>query len=153
IAWATASCMNATEEITSTSAAMSCALQGCGANAATVGDGIFFDWLDASGAQPNSGGVRLSQAWAADGTPLTIHVVGDRLIGAAIANPAVTYTGTAAAGIVLVFTHDNGAEYQVRIADMAYTSFWTAIAPSEFPVYQLLVRKTRMSNPGLYQGP
>ncbi len=51
-----------------------CPYWGCGANSATVGDGLVFDELDSSGVQPNRGGLTVVGSRLPDGRAVQLKV-------------------------------------------------------------------------------
>jgi hypothetical protein len=142
-------CTSTVESVGSVSSAMNCSYQGCGANAATVGDGIVFDEIDASGQLADPSGLQLVGAWAAGGRPVSIDVVGDQLRATALDYPTDTYaTPQQLQDMVLRLSHTDGAEYELRINFVSMTTYWT-VRPGDIPVYQLYVRKTKLSGSGL----
>jgi hypothetical protein len=106
--------------------AIDCYPWGCATNAASMGDGLTFHEIDASGVEFND--ANLSYVGMLDPTaqhPWDTLVVGDQLIGIDLADPHQTQrTGDRLIGNFLVLKHKTGQLYYVRIAGANILDFW-----------------------------
>jgi ADYC domain len=110
-------------------------------NAATVGDGLVFDEIAyGSPTLMNFANLFISRA-EMNGRPVRFGVRGNEVT---LGNPQGPAGGVATAevdGLVLVATHLNGAEYELRFERTMRTKFW--VGAGEVPYHQIRVRKIR----------
>ena len=123
---------------------------GCGANAATVGDGIVFDELNVNG-QAGPSGMQLINPRLANHAPVTLRVTGHKLTAIDTANPAMTYVGPQLEGMTFAVRHNDGRAYEIKVAKVhercekkvpsdRCLQFW--VLPNDaVPYYDFLVRK------------
>jgi hypothetical protein len=119
--------------------ALGCQSWGCGTNSPTIGDGLLFDELDSSGAEPNRGGIFVVGAKLRDGTPVRVGVVEDMLVADA---GGVRYTGTQLEGTVIRLYHKEKGGYELLIDKVNLQSlrFWSG-SPEIVPAYDIKARK------------
>ncbi len=120
----------------------SCDTWGCGANSATVGDGLIFDALDVSGKYPNRGGLTLVGAVARNGAPIRLHSYGATLYGTLISDSSITYQGDQLEGTVLTLKHPDKGRYEVRIEHFKPNDlrYWAGDVEA-VPFFELKTRK------------
>lgn len=122
---------------------------GCGTNSATVGDGVVFDELDASGREPTTRGVRINPgATLGDRTPVTLDV--DRHFLAAIDGMGRRYEGTRLIGTRFTLTGITSAgtprSYELTIEKFFDSSndpelhFWAGDNGESVPFYLITSR-------------
>jgi hypothetical protein len=148
---ALASCITADEPDTEAQVAeplwSDCDTWGCGTNSPTVGDGLLFDELDASGAEPNRGGLRIVEArlgeggGAAWGTLVKVSVVRHFLVADTL-DGSTRYHDGQLRGLTVKLHHDIKGDYELKIAEVYPQSlyFWSG-SFELVPSYAILSRK------------
>jgi hypothetical protein len=113
---------------------------GCGSNAASLGDGIIFHELDASGYKANSGGIRITGARLA-GRDVKVRVVRDQLTARATDGSGDVFTSTELVGLVILLSRD-GEAYELKVLDQndKGLTFWSGEADG-VPTYLFGVRR------------
>jgi len=113
---------------------------GCGANSATVGDGLIFDELDSSMVTPNRGGLKIAGAKLVDGTPVTMRVWRDILY--AVGRDGAIYFDSQLIGTIIILKHPVYGAYEAQIA-VVKTQALTFWAGAHDPVrfYEIRTRK------------
>jgi len=115
----------------------SCPKWGCGANAASMGAGIVFHELDASGRLANDVDVKITSFTSAAGAPLTLKIVEDELQG--VERNGVIRRGRALNGSIIRLEHPR-ARFSLRIDDVSETEYWVGIRP-DVPTYLFRYRE------------
>jgi hypothetical protein len=110
-------------------AAVGCPDWGCGSNAASMGERIYFHELEATGAFANSARVRVTGFRGVDGTPLSLFVDGDDLTGRSAGGSV--WAGVDLVGATIRMERD-ARLYEVRIGAVGWIPFW--VAPGLTPV-------------------
>jgi hypothetical protein len=130
---------------------------GCGANAATVGDGIVFDELN-SQHKLSKDNVRMGTARVVVNgieTAVELSVIGHELSAKDTHN--TVYKGPALKGMIMTIGHSDGRQYEVRVekvcdpingaSECRGLDFWVHPTPDDqVPYYELKVRKTQRRN-------
>ncbi|MBZ0237759.1 MAG: hypothetical protein K8M05_35925, partial [Deltaproteobacteria bacterium] len=107
--------------------------EGCGDNAASVGDGLVFHRLDQRG-EPNGVGLRLVGMRAA-GMDWDVEVTGDRLSGV---RPSARLSGGRLVGAELLLLDKDGVIHTVVIAGVRLIPYW--VGGGETWTYRLMHR-------------
>jgi hypothetical protein len=109
-----------------TAAAIPCGRVACPGNAASVGDGLYFHELDASGKSFNNDGkgLRVVSFHHPALGPLQLEVHGHDLVGNPKVGPSLTRGQLQNA--VLTLEREDGQKYEVRIAAVGSIEFWVA---------------------------
>src|SRR4051812_14629085 len=118
-----------------------CPEWGCGANSATVGDGLIFDELDSSGVSPNRGGLTIVGAKLASGLSVKVRVYRHWLY--AIDASGATYWDTALDNMIIQLKHPTYGIYEALIANASPNSplyFWAGAA-DKVPYYDIRTRR------------
>jgi hypothetical protein len=119
-----------------------CPYWGCGANSATVGDGLIFDELDSSGVSPNRGGLYLVGAKLASGTPVKVRVYRHWLY--AVDGTGEQYWDSQLDNMIITLKHPTYGVYEVLVVathtQPGTLKFWVGDA-DVVPNYELRTRK------------
>ena len=117
-----------------------CPTWGCGANSATVGDGLIFDELDSSGNTPNRGGLTIVGAKLVDGRAVSIHVYRHWLY--AVDSAGWSYWDSSLVGTIIQLKHPVKGRYEVQVAQYhpQAVSFWTS-DKEPVPAYEFRTRR------------
>jgi hypothetical protein len=121
---------------------LGCGSWGCGANSATVGDGLIFDELDSSGAIPNASGLKIIGVTAPDGRAARVYVKRHELQEVAL-DGSRGYSGVGLVGtIVRLQSQTTGVIYEVLVSQVKQKTitFWEGAA-EWVPFYELMTRK------------
>lgn len=123
----------------------------CQTNAASVGDGLYFYELDASGAAPNDQGVWYRSFTAPDGGKLTLDVQGSELRGTRGTGPdQYLFLRQNLVGATMILERDS-QRYEVKIAAAGQVRFWVGPELECAPTYTFEYRKLPKEGPG--EGP
>ena len=122
-----------------------CDLWGCGANSASVGDGILFDELDWSGRELNKSGTVILGAYSQYGTPVQLRVERHELYAVAL-DGSREYHNSDLLGTIVKLKHPT-ATFELRIdgVDQQSLEFWSGVTEA-VPSY--LIRARTTSNDG-----
>lgn len=125
---------------TTTDGTTRCQPWGCGANSATVGDGLIFDELDSTGLEANAGGVRIAGVTAPDGNPAEIIVERGELFAHSL-DGLHEYRWSALVGTVIRLHSDKtSADYELQIQRVDSIGYWRG-TPDKVPFYDIRARK------------
>lgn len=119
-----------------------CGSWGCGANSATVGDGLIFDELDSSGATANSAGLKIIGATAADGSAVSVYVKRDELRARRLDGTREYRSIDLRNLVIRLQNQKDGTIYDVLVADVheKAIAYWEG-AHEWVPFYDLMTRR------------
>lgn len=118
-----------------------CDLWGCGANSASVGDGIIFDELDWTGREPNKSGTVITGAYDQYGTPVQLRVQRHELYAVAL-DGSREYHDNDLLNTIVKLKHPT-ASFELRIdgVDQQSLQFWSGVTEA-VPSYLIHARIT-----------
>lgn len=120
-----------------------CSTWGCGANSATVGDGLIFDEFDSSGIEANRGGLKYLSAAFDDSThtPVTLFAYRHWLYAYPL-DGGTPYSGTSLVNLVITLNHPVTGNYEIKITgyDDNMLKFWAGLDEG-VPFYELMTRR------------
>jgi hypothetical protein len=143
---AAAACVDPVDDTGSATAELNnCKLFGCGENVARVGMYKFHE-LDLNGGASN--GVRIGEFLDANDKPMTLDVIGSKLIG--IRDDASIVSGAALEGSTLHLDHDDGDSFRLHFVDVGTTPYW--VGGGKATTYHFTVEDDNGTNRDLCAG-